>query len=77
MKYLLLSLLILFSPVSAKLDSRVITRDKDICKGVREVQVLINNSHYEYYYDYDDGRDPIKCFIKHYGIEEHTDRFGL
>ena len=77
MKYLLLSLLILFSPVSAKLDSRVVTRDKEICKGVREIEVLINNSHYEYYYDNDTGTNPINCFFQHYGIEGYTDRFGL
>ena len=75
--YEILTLILLLSPVSAKLNSEVVTSDKEICKGVREVQVLINNSYHEYYYDYDDGRDPIKCFIKHYGIEEHTDRFGL
>ncbi len=76
MKHLLL-LLLLSSPVASKLNSEVIVKDKEICEGVKEVQFLINNAHIETYYDYEDGRDPIKCFIKHYGIEGHTDRFGL
>ena len=74
---LLLLLFLLCSPVSAKLNSEVIVKDKEICEGVREVQFLINNAFHETYYDYEDGRDPIKCFIKHYGIEGNTDRFGL
>ena len=72
-----LLLLLLLSPVSAKLDSAVIISEKEICKGVIEVQFIINNAYHETYYDYDNERDPIKCFIKHYGIEGHTDRYGL
>lgn len=72
-----LILLLLLSPVSTKLDSSVVTSSKEICKGVTEIKILINNAYHETYYEYEDGRNPIKCFIKHYGIEGHTDRFGL
>ena len=69
--------LLLMSPVHAKLDSELTLSEKEICKGVTEIVVLINNSYKEYYYDYVTGTNPVNCLVHTYDIEGYPDRYGL
>lgn len=74
----ILAALLLTSPAHAKIDFELtLVENKEICRGVYETIVLVNNEYKDYYYDYDTGIDPNNCLVHTYDIEGYPDRYGL